>query len=183
MDLVMHVSHRVVTRYYIPERSTWCAYSIHSALLIVQPYRCLFSWPMDAQPQARSMLSFRRDQLAFRRAEVYHAVNAMTSLIRNGYNESTGLKTIDDCSIEWSSWSDGSKTKFVECDENVVLAGHSFGGATVVSSRIRLAAFSLIYPSSPFYRMIPQTIRPPYVHIKLLYWTPGSNHFLYRGHI
>lgn len=90
-------------------------------------------WPMDAQPQARSMLSFRRDQLAFRRAEVYHAVNAMTSLIRNGYNESTGLKTIDDCSIEWSSWSDGSKTKFVECDENVVLAGHSFGGATVLS--------------------------------------------------
>jgi hypothetical protein len=36
---------------------------------------------------------------------------------------------MDGAAIDWQSWSNGD----VRCDEDIVLAGHSFGGATVVS--------------------------------------------------
>ncbi len=32
----------------------------------------------------------------------------------------------------WNSWTKTNNLK-VQCDENIILAGHSFGGATVVS--------------------------------------------------
>ena len=77
------------------------------------------------------MLSFRGEQLDFRRREIYHALRAIQNLVRDGRNDS--LETTGGTSIDWSRWSTIGSEKPIECEENVVLAGHSFGGATIVS--------------------------------------------------
>lgn len=46
---------------------------------------------------------------------------------------------MDGGDIDWESWSKGD----VRCDEDIVLAGHSFGGATVVSLLFLLHLFSI----------------------------------------
>ena len=79
------------------------------------------------------MLSFRGEQLVFRRMEIYHALRAIQTLVRDGRNDTRcSLETIGDARIDWSSWSTVGSEKPIECEESVVLAGHSFGGATVV---------------------------------------------------
>lgn len=65
--------------------------------------------------------------------EIYHAFRAFRGLVRDGRNDSRNtLETTADSSIDWSRWSAIGSEKPIECEENVVLAGHSFGGATVV---------------------------------------------------
>ncbi|KIJ70137.1 hypothetical protein HYDPIDRAFT_77500 [Hydnomerulius pinastri MD-312] len=91
-------------------------------------------WPPEHPPAECNILSFRGDQLAFRRREIYHAFAAIRTLVDNGHQESAGgLHTIDGSSIDWSSWTSIGSEKPIQCEENVVLAGHSFGGATVLS--------------------------------------------------
>jgi hypothetical protein len=80
------------------------------------------------------MVNFRRQQLAFRRHEIYLAFCSFKQLVQDGYQGSNcGLQSIDKKFIEWSSWSSDGDTKAVECEKDVLLAGHSFGGATVAS--------------------------------------------------
>ncbi|KAH0839955.1 hypothetical protein J3R83DRAFT_910 [Lanmaoa asiatica] len=58
----------------------------------------------------------------------------MRNLVRDGREDvQYSLETTGDTSIDWSRWSRVGSEKPIECEENVVLAGHSFGGATVVS--------------------------------------------------
>lgn len=80
------------------------------------------------------MLSFRGKQLEFRSMEIYHALRALRDLVRGGHeNIQYSLETTGDTSIDWSKWSRVGSEKPIECEVNVVLVGHSFGGATVVS--------------------------------------------------
>lgn len=86
-------------------------------------------WTSDDE---KTMINFRQQQLAFRRHEIYLAFRSFKQLIQDGYQGSShGLQSIDKKSIDWSSWSSDVDTKAVECDKDVLLAGHSFGGATV----------------------------------------------------
>lgn len=80
------------------------------------------------------MINFRQQQLTFRRYEIYLAFYSFKQLIQDGYKDSShGLWPIDKGSIDWSSWLSDVDTKAVECEKDVLLAGHSFGGATVAS--------------------------------------------------
>jgi len=72
-------------------------------------------------------LTFRAEQLEFRRREIYLAYSAFRRLVLIG--DSGDLRTMDDSPIDWASWTGG----LVQCDEGVSLVGHSFGGATVFS--------------------------------------------------
>lgn len=88
-------------------------------------------------PSDPSTIPFRSDQLTFRRHEVYLAYSAFRSFIKHGHDEagqeSPQLQSIDGNQIDWESWS-----KRVNCDNDVALVGHSFGGATVVSYHTRV---------------------------------------------
>lgn len=83
-------------------------------------------------PPDSGTLPFRIDQLTFRRQEIHLAYSAFRSLTEYGYKkveqETPQLQTIDGSHIDWDSW-----FKRVKCEADVTLAGHSFGGATVVS--------------------------------------------------
>ena len=83
------------------------------------------------------MLSFRGEQLHFRRKEIYHALRAIRDLVRDGREDiQHSLETTGETSIDWSKWSRIGSEKPIECEVNVILAGHSFGGATVVSVKV-----------------------------------------------
>jgi len=91
------------------------------------------AWPPGHPAEECTMLSFRGEQLDFRRREIYHAFRAIRNLVRDGPEDTQyPLVTTEDTPINWSTWSAGSQ-KPIECEENVVLVGHSFGGATVLS--------------------------------------------------
>lgn len=86
-------------------------------------------WTSDDE---KTMINFRQQQLAFRRHEIYLAFSSFKQLVQDGYQGSNhGLQSIDKKFIDWSSWSSDGDTKAVECEKDVLLAGHSFGGATV----------------------------------------------------
>ncbi|KAG2369618.1 platelet-activating factor acetylhydrolase, isoform II-domain-containing protein [Suillus spraguei] len=88
-------------------------------------------WPSDDE---QTMVNFRRQQLDFRRHEIYFAFRSFKQLIQDGYQGlNHGLQSIDEKFIDWSSWSSDVDSKTVECEKNVLLAGHSFGGATVAT--------------------------------------------------
>ena len=74
----------------------------------------------------------RADQLSFRRHEIYLAFDAFKRLVL----EEEHLCVIDgnDLDIDWGSWfriRQSSGKRPVNCDD-LTLAGHSFGGATIV---------------------------------------------------
>ncbi|KAF8076569.1 platelet-activating factor acetylhydrolase, isoform II-domain-containing protein [Lyophyllum atratum] len=76
----------------------------------------------------------RTDQLEFRREEIYTAYKTFCDFVQN--NCSSELETIDNSHIDYNSWScvDVTSGKGPVClDANVTLAGHSFGGCTVLS--------------------------------------------------
>lgn len=86
-------------------------------------------WTSDGE---KTMVHFRQQQLAFRRYEIYLAFRSFKQLVQDGYQGSNrGLQPIDKKFIDWSSWSSDGDTKAIECEKDVLLAGHSFGGATV----------------------------------------------------
>lgn len=68
----------------------------------------------------------RTEQLEFRRHEIYLAYSAFLNLVQHG--ERGELDTLDGSEIEWKAWENVAK-----CDDGVLLTGHSFGGATIVS--------------------------------------------------
>ncbi|KAK0234052.1 platelet-activating factor acetylhydrolase, isoform II-domain-containing protein, partial [Armillaria fumosa] len=85
-------------------------------------------WERDHLP-SDCLYPLRKDQLTFRKHEVYLAHSAFSSLVRK--DENLLLETIDGSAIDWASWwthENGSEP--VHCVENVTFAGHSFGGCT-----------------------------------------------------
>jgi platelet-activating factor acetylhydrolase len=73
-------------------------------------------------------LAFRAEQLEMRKCEIFLAYSAFRRLIRTG--EHGDLRTMDDLVFDWASWGGD----WVRYDNGVSLVGHSFGGATMVST-------------------------------------------------
>ncbi|KZV75126.1 hypothetical protein PENSPDRAFT_600434 [Peniophora sp. CONT] len=72
-----------------------------------------------------SRFRLRAEQIAMRRLEVYLGFRAFSQLVSG---QSSALEIIDGTSIP-AKWSTG---KWVRTDANVAIAGHSFGGGTVI---------------------------------------------------
>ncbi|KAG5633990.1 hypothetical protein H0H81_004006, partial [Sphagnurus paluster] len=79
-----------------------------------------------------SPLPLRTDQLEFRREEIYMAYQVFCQFLQNNPSE---LDTIDNSQIDYTSWTsvDPSGKGPICFDANITLAGHSFGGCTVLS--------------------------------------------------
>ncbi|EGO27802.1 hypothetical protein SERLADRAFT_447019 [Serpula lacrymans var. lacrymans S7.9] len=91
-------------------------------------------WSPDTKDEERTMLSFRGDQLTFRQHEIYLAYAAFSKLVKYGYEgPGNGLQLTDASKIDWDSWTQKDDVVPIQCDDNIALAGHSFGGATVFS--------------------------------------------------
>lgn len=97
------------------------------------------SWDDDADAvKSTNLFPLRVEQLAFRHHEVYSTYNTFRDFIHG--TPGVHMDTIDGSLFDRSSWGvsvdDPETSALVQCDEDVILAGHSFGGATVVSSNI-----------------------------------------------
>ncbi|KAK0191153.1 platelet-activating factor acetylhydrolase, isoform II-domain-containing protein [Armillaria mellea] len=85
----------------------------------------------EQKPPSNFLYPLRTEQLTFRKHEVYLAYSAFSSLVRK--DENLLLETIDGSTINWDSWStNDDEVDTVQCIENITLAGHSFGGGTMV---------------------------------------------------
>ncbi|KAG5221574.1 platelet-activating factor acetylhydrolase, II-domain-containing [Salix suchowensis] len=60
--------------------------------------------------------------------EMYIAYKAFAELANSG-NDGHSLENVDGSAVKWESWCPG----YVNCSSDVTLAGHSFGGCTVLS--------------------------------------------------
>ncbi|PSR74969.1 hypothetical protein PHLCEN_2v9383 [Hermanssonia centrifuga] len=118
----------------------------------VRPDSKLYIKPDDVtypEGGTKGRFAFRDDQLLFRRLELYIAYTYFRNLTQFSgelTSESSPLNsmhTVDGpWSIDsdkrpqdkafWNSWTKTNSLK-VQCDEDIILAGHSFGGATVLS--------------------------------------------------
>jgi platelet-activating factor acetylhydrolase len=90
-----------------------------------------YSMDKDKDP-----LHARTEQLEFRLQEIYTAYEAFCSFVRK--EPSVELSTIDDSVVPVESWSvvDPSSGKGpIRLSEDVTLAGHSFGGCTIVRQK------------------------------------------------
>lgn len=116
------------------------------------PSNCkLYLNPEDVQLEEhteKSQFAFRKDQLLFRRLEVYLTYTFFSRLVNTIWDEEhsslDGIHTIGgpwnydlkkrtDDRIFWKSWHNTGANPKVRCDHDVLLTGHSFGGATVLS--------------------------------------------------
>ncbi|KAF9495463.1 hypothetical protein BDN71DRAFT_1482722 [Pleurotus eryngii] len=86
------------------------------------------SWEPDSPKDQAQPLSLRTEQLAFRTQEMYIAYKAFAELANSG-NDGHSLENVDGSAVKWESWCPG----YVNCSSDVTLAGHSFGGCTVLS--------------------------------------------------
>ncbi|KAG6854880.1 hypothetical protein C0991_012070 [Blastosporella zonata] len=88
----------------------------------------------DNSSEDTTSLPLRTDQLEFRREEIYTVYQSFGHFLKNDC--ASELETIDKTPINQTSWAfvDPISGKGPVCfDENVTLAGHSFGGCTVLS--------------------------------------------------
>jgi platelet-activating factor acetylhydrolase len=93
------------------------------------------SWDDTNKSENPTPLPLRTEQLEFRQQELYIAYRTFCRFLET--DPSLELETIDNAKINSESWSFSdpvSGKKPVLYMENVTLAGHSFGGCTVVSS-------------------------------------------------
>ncbi|GJE84462.1 platelet-activating factor acetylhydrolase, isoform II-domain-containing protein [Phanerochaete sordida] len=118
------------------------------------PANCkLYLHPEDVtfdRPQTeKDQFAFREDQLVFRRLELYLTYTYISRLVNSSWDEDhPSLDWIHTMSGPWNhdlenrpedrefwrSWHiTGPKPK-VQCDHDILLVGHSFGGATVLST-------------------------------------------------
>lgn len=103
-----------------------------------------FSWD-DTDEVDIHPLPLRGQQLAFRHHEVYITYSIFRRFINA--DAAVHLETIDGISYNLESWItlDVTGGIRVSCDEGVTLAGHSFGGCTVVSPTQFVANSSFFY--------------------------------------
>jgi platelet-activating factor acetylhydrolase len=83
-------------------------------------------WMRGVYNSERS-IRFRKEQLDFRRREIYETLHSI-GLLSSGQIQESGLQALESESFDLSRWTDR-----VNCEE-VDLVGHSFGGATIVGS-------------------------------------------------
>jgi platelet-activating factor acetylhydrolase len=105
-------------------------------------------------------LRLRKDQLDFRRREIYEAIHAI-GLLHEGQRAKSALEVYGDKSINWDAWKGAIDTS------NVDLIGHSFGGATVVSLPWFMLHLELMCASSQFSILSqppPSTLTNPMKH-------------------
>ncbi|KAI0265829.1 platelet-activating factor acetylhydrolase, isoform II-domain-containing protein [Gloeopeniophorella convolvens] len=95
--------------------------------LYISPDQVIWDKKQDVHTFQDSRLTLRAEQLELRRREVHLAYTAFRKLVQTG--ENGDLQTVDESPLDWASWGGN----WVECDKNVSLVGHSFGGATVFS--------------------------------------------------
>ena len=90
------------------------------------------SWD-DSDSIQSQPFPLRAEQLVFRHHEVYTTYGTFHKLIHK--DTEVKIETIDGTPFDRKSWASDSSTgePLVNCDTNVVLGGHSFGGCTVVS--------------------------------------------------
>jgi platelet-activating factor acetylhydrolase len=103
--------------------------------MLVSHIHIWFRWG-NAEPDFK--FAFRLDQLAFRRNEIYDAFSHLRNLINLGQPGSLYLISGAADSFNWARWKEA-----VNVNTKVTLAGHSFGGATMVGSRPRASSSSL----------------------------------------
>jgi platelet-activating factor acetylhydrolase len=87
------------------------------------------SWD-PTKPQPSDPLPMRADQLRFRRKEIYQIYTAFKDLVNGVRGEPDDvfkLNVLDGANVDLKCWEG-----VVNCEENVGLVGHSFGGATLV---------------------------------------------------
>ncbi|KAJ7283996.1 platelet-activating factor acetylhydrolase, isoform II-domain-containing protein [Mycena rebaudengoi] len=82
-------------------------------------------WDPEHSPSEPSNFRIRTEQLAFRQHEIYLIYSAFCALVQKGVK----LDEVDGADIDLTSWSSNAP---VICDD-VTLAGHSFGGCTLLS--------------------------------------------------
>ncbi|KAG8901298.1 hypothetical protein FRB99_005413 [Tulasnella sp. 403] len=93
---------------------------------VEKPYLRLdkVQWEGGVKPN-NSIYPLRVEQLEFRRTEVYEVLKAFTDAV-NGNHEAVEVQNAPEFS--WNDWKGR-----VECERDVILAGHSFGSATMMS--------------------------------------------------
>lgn len=101
-------------------------------------------WEGDAD---KSRLALREDQLLFRRLEIYIAHTYFKRLVQSEAGTSLdwihtldgpwkhSLETRPEDKAFWESWCNTGGRPKAECEQDITLTGHSFGGATVVRIR------------------------------------------------
>ncbi|KAJ7684003.1 platelet-activating factor acetylhydrolase, isoform II-domain-containing protein [Mycena rosella] len=92
----------------------------------------------------------RAEQLAFRQHEVYRIYAAFCGLVRDGPGAGAGLAAIDGADVDLGSWTPAAGLPVVDCDD-LALAGHSFGGCTMLSI---LSSPSGAYPPLPVTKVL-----------------------------
>ena len=86
------------------------------------------------QPPETQDFTLRADQLSFRKHEIYYAFDAFKRLLSG--EERLCVQEGSAADIDWESWCRPQSKSVkvpVNCDQ-LTLAGHSFGGATIVST-------------------------------------------------
>ncbi|KAF8663408.1 hypothetical protein AX16_000980 [Volvariella volvacea WC 439] len=92
-------------------------------------------WPSEGDNSHKTVpFTVRREQLVFRRHEIYIAYDAFRRLLQN--DPEVEIELIDGEHLETKGWSvldELSQSPPVRWDDQVGLAGHSFGGCTMLS--------------------------------------------------
>ncbi|KAF7301825.1 N-acetyltransferase domain-containing protein [Mycena indigotica] len=75
------------------------------------------------------VLPLRTDQLAFRRQEIYRIFEAFSALVNT--KDAASFAGLEGEQVDLGGWQSSTGVPLVKCD-NLTLAGHSFGGCTVL---------------------------------------------------
>lgn len=85
-------------------------------------------------------MAFRSEQLVLRQHEIYLAHSIMSRLV-NG-DADLEISTVEGAAVDRSAWSSSS----IQLDSDIAIAGHSFGGCTIVRNYLE----SYLFLFSPF---------------------------------
>ncbi len=114
--------------------SSWSRHFVSASLtsLVLSIQLDIVSWDDNKLPEGP--MPFRRQQLAFRHHEIHIMYEAFRKFLDR--DPQVELETIDASLFDNTSWTalTSSKTSVIKHSEDIILTGHSFGGATAVSS-------------------------------------------------
>ncbi|PFH51356.1 hypothetical protein AMATHDRAFT_175231 [Amanita thiersii Skay4041] len=91
-------------------------------------------WDDHSEDKESAPYRLRMDQLTFRRKEIFYMYRTFCDFVKG--DSSVEIETIDRNTFDKNSWissDDGAKGCPINYDEDITLAGHSFGGCTSLS--------------------------------------------------